>query len=78
MPYTHQPVLLKETINYLNIKQDGLYVDGTLGRGGHSQAILNNLSDRGMVIGIDRDWQAIAAARKKILKNKKKYKVNSG
>lgn len=55
----HKPVLLDEVIEMLNIKDDGIYVDATVGGGGHTRAILSRLSDRGLVIGIDRDEEAI-------------------
>ena len=69
MEYDHQPVLLDECINYLNIKKDGIYIDGTLGRGGHSSAILEKLNNNGKLIAIDRDEKAIKEVRKKF-KNK--------
>jgi len=58
----HVPVLLGPVLEGLEIKQDGLYVDGTFGRGGHSSAILQKLSENGRLIAIDRDPQAIASA----------------
>ena len=58
----HVPVLLGPALKGLNIKQDGLYVDGTFGRGGHSSAILEQLNADGQLIAIDRDPQAIASA----------------
>jgi len=58
----HVPVLLGPVLEGLDIKQDGLYVDGTFGRGGHSSAILQRLSENGRLIAIDRDPQAIASA----------------
>jgi len=58
----HVPVLLGPVLDGLDIKQDGLYVDGTFGRGGHSSAILQQLGDNGRLIAMDRDPQAIAAA----------------
>lgn len=70
MEYDHQPVLLDECINYLNIKNDGIYIDGTLGRGGHSSAIFEKLNNKGKLIAIDRDEKAIKEVRKKF-KNKK-------
>ena len=59
---THVPVLLGPVLDGLDIKEDGLYVDGTFGRGGHSQEILQRLGPSGRLIAIDRDPDAIAAA----------------
>ena len=53
MEFKHTSVLLWETINHLNIKPDGIYVDGTLGGGGHSFHICEKLSENGRLIGID-------------------------
>ncbi len=61
----HIPVLLEECIKYLNIKPDGVYVDGTLGMGGHSEAILQRLTT-GRLIAIDRDAVAIERAGKRL------------
>lgn len=61
--FTHTTVLLNEAVNGLNIVPDGIYVDGTFGRGGHSQLILSQLGTQGRLLAIDRDPQAIAAAR---------------
>jgi len=58
----HVPVLLGPVLEGLKIKPDGCYVDGTLGRGGHSKEILQRLNERGRLIAIDRDPQAIASA----------------
>ncbi|MDJ0813126.1 MAG: 16S rRNA (cytosine(1402)-N(4))-methyltransferase RsmH [Woeseiaceae bacterium] len=58
----HVPVLLGPVLEGLDIKKDGVYVDGTFGRGGHSKAILQRLGDKGRLLAIDRDPQAIAAA----------------
>ena len=54
----HVPVMINEVIKYLNIKENGIYVDGTLGSGGHSAEILSNIS-QGKLIGLDRDAEAI-------------------
>ncbi|MGI9221374.1 MAG: 16S rRNA (cytosine(1402)-N(4))-methyltransferase RsmH [Woeseiaceae bacterium] len=58
----HVPVLLEPVLDGLAIKEDGIYVDGTFGRGGHSSAILERLNNKGQLIAIDRDPQAIASA----------------
>ncbi len=58
----HETVLLKEAVDALDVKADGIYVDGTFGRGGHSRELLSRLGTRGRVIALDRDPQAIAAA----------------
>ncbi len=59
----HRPVLLDEALGALAIRSDGVYVDGTFGRGGHTRALLARLGPAGRVVAIDRDPQAIAAAR---------------
>ena len=66
MEFKHKSVLLEETIENLNIKPDGIYVDGTLGGGGHSYHIAERLSSKGRLIGIDQDADAIAAATKRL------------
>ena len=67
MEFKHKPVLLKETIDGLNIKEDGIYVDGTLGGAGHSKEILKKLdSTKGILIGIDRDEEALNAAKQNL------------
>lgn len=63
MEFKHEPVLLKECIEGLDIKEDGIYVDGTLGGAGHSKKILEELENTGKLIGIDRDIEAINAAK---------------
>ena len=66
MEFRHKSVLLDETIDNLNIKPDGIYVDGTLGGGGHSYEIAKRLSDNGRLIGIDQDEDAIRAATERL------------
>lgn len=66
MEFKHYSVLLEETIDNLNIKPDGVYVDGTLGGGGHSYQICKRLTDGGRLIGIDQDKDAIAAAGERL------------
>lgn len=65
MDFKHEPVLLKETIEGLNIKPNGIYVDGTLGGAGHSFKIVQKL-DTGRLVGIDQDLDAIAAAKTRL------------
>lgn len=62
MEFVHKSVLLQETIDGLMIKPDGIYVDGTLGGGGHASEVAKRLSDKGSIIGIDQDAAAIEAA----------------
>ena len=66
MEFKHKSVLLFETIDHLNIKPDGIYVDGTLGGGGHSFQILKQLGDGGRLIGIDQDEDALKAAGERL------------
>ena len=63
MEFKHKPVMLDECIEGLNIKPDGIYVDGTLGGAGHSNKIVEKLSNNGKLIGIDRDEEALKAAK---------------
>ena len=62
MEFKHKSVLLNETIEGLNIKPDGIYVDGTLGGGGHAYEVCRRLGEKGSIIGIDQDEAAIEAA----------------
>lgn len=66
MEFNHQPVMLQECIEALNINKDGVYVDGTLGGAGHSEQIVKRLSENGRLIGIDRDEDALQAASKRL------------
>lgn len=66
MEFKHKSVLLNECLDGLNIKEDGIYVDGTLGGAGHSNEILKRLKKDGMLIGIDRDMDALNAAKKRL------------
>lgn len=66
MDFKHVSVLLDETIDGLNINPDGIYVDGTLGGGGHSYQICKRLSSKGRLIGIDQDGEALEAARERL------------
>ena len=62
MEFNHYSVLLNETIDGLNIKPDGIYVDGTLGGGGHAYEVCRRLGEKGSIVGIDQDAAAIEAA----------------
>lgn len=66
MEFSHVSVLLEETIEQLHIRPDGIYVDGTLGGGGHAWEVCRRLSDKGRFIGIDQDADAIEAAGKRL------------
>ncbi|MCR5269059.1 MAG: 16S rRNA (cytosine(1402)-N(4))-methyltransferase RsmH [Lachnospiraceae bacterium] len=66
MNFSHQTVLLTETVEALCVKPEGTYVDGTLGGGGHAEAIARGLNDQGRLIGIDQDMAAIEAAGERL------------
>ena len=66
MEFKHKSVMLMETVDGLNVKKDGIYVDGTLGGAGHSKEILKRLNGTGLLIGIDRDKEALKAANENL------------
>jgi len=66
LEFKHKPVMLEECIQGLNIKENGIYIDGTLGGAGHSKEIAKRLSKEGLLIGIDRDEEALKAAKEKL------------
>ncbi len=66
MEFKHISVLLQESVDALDIKPDGIYVDGTMGGGGHSEAVVSKLSPKGLLIGIDRDTEALEASSKRL------------
>ena len=66
MEFKHKSVLLEETIEGLDIKPDGIYVDGTLGGAGHAGEVCRKLSAKGRFIGIDQDQDAIIAASERL------------
>lgn len=76
MEFSHIPVLFNETIDLLNIKPNGIYIDGTAGGGGHSEAILKKLTT-GKLISIDQDPDAISAVTKRLSKYKNSVIVES-
>jgi 16S rRNA (cytosine1402-N4)-methyltransferase len=67
MEFEHKPIMLEECIEFLKIRHDGVYLDGTLGGGGHSSEIVKSLGPNGVLIGIDQDKNAIEAAKKRLL-----------
>ena len=71
----HEPVLLKEAIAGLAIKPDGIYIDATFGRGGHSQAILECLGPKGRLIAFDKDPAAVQFARQGIFKDDARFAI---
>ena len=66
MEFNHKSVMLEECIQGLNIKTDGIYVDGTMGGAGHSKEIAKKISNKGLLIGIDRDEEAICVAKERL------------
>lgn len=66
MEFHHDSVLLRETIEQLHIKPDGVYLDGTLGGGGHAEAVMQRLSERGRLFGVDQDEEAVRAAAERL------------
>lgn len=75
MMFEHKSVLLYETIDSLNIKPDGIYVDGTLGGGGHALEVCKRLNEYGRLIGIDQDADAIKAAKERLMEYKDRVTV---
>ena len=66
MEFKHEPIMLNECIENLNIKPDGIYVDGTIGGAGHSLRIAQSLSSNGLLIGIDRDEEALNVSKERL------------
>lgn len=78
MEFKHETVLLHETVENLNIDPRGVYVDGTLGGGGHSELICSKLSEEGLLIGIDQDEEALASAQERLKKHSNRFEfINS-
>lgn len=75
MAFEHKSVLLEETIDSLAIKPDGIYVDGTLGGGGHAFEVCRRLGDKGRLIGIDQDADAICAASERLAEFRDKVTI---
>ena len=76
--FFHIPVLTKEILNYLNLKKGGVYIDCTLGGGGHSKAILENIYPYGLLIGIDQDTEAIETVQEELKNYIDKVKLVRG
>lgn len=74
MKFDHMPVMLNECIDNLQIKEDGIYVDGTLGGAGHGREIYRRLSGKGTLVGIDQDQAALEAARNELDKVERQAK----
>ena len=72
----HIPVMTSEVLDFLNLKKDGIYIDGTVGAGGHTFEILSKLSSKGMVVGLDRDGDALEISSKKLSPFKKQIKLH--
>ncbi len=73
--FQHQPVLLKESLSFLNIKPSGVYVDATVGGAGHAIWIARELDETGLIIGIDQDQAAIEAAQEKLKNVKPRFEL---
>ncbi len=66
MEFKHEPIMLQECIEGLHIKPNGIYVDGTIGGAGHSSKIIERLSQEGLLVGIDRDEEALCASKERL------------
>ncbi len=66
MSFSHVPVLSREVLEYLRPERGGLFVDGTLGGGGHAELVLSRMPETGRLIGIDRDWEAVTASEERL------------
>ncbi|PIV84825.1 MAG: 16S rRNA (cytosine(1402)-N(4))-methyltransferase, partial [Nitrospirae bacterium CG17_big_fil_post_rev_8_21_14_2_50_50_9] len=78
MQKKHRPVMREESLSMLNIRPGGLYVDSTLGDGGHAEIMLKKSSPDGMVIGIDRDPEAVARASERLSPFRNRVRVMQG
>ena len=72
----HIPVMTSEVLEFLNLKMDGVYIDGTIGAGGHANEILSNLSPKAKVIGLDRDTDALEISKKRLIHFKKQISLH--
>lgn len=78
MALIHQPVLLKEVVDFLRVKPGGRYVDGTLGGGGHAEAVLERMEGRGLYVGIDRDPEALVRCGERLAPFKNSLRLVRG
>lgn len=78
MAITHQPVLVSEILRFLNVKPAGVYLDGTLGGGGHALALLELLGPDGLLIGMDRDANALERARERLKRFENRLHIHHG
>jgi len=78
MSFHHIPVLYREVLEYLQPERGGIFVDGTLGGGGHAEMVLSRLPESGRLIGIDRDREALAASTERLKKFGEKFRAVHG
>ena len=71
--FSHLPVFLDEVLQHLSLKKNGIYVDCTIGEGGHAEAILENIGDEGLLIGLDKDSKALNVAEERLKKTGKNF-----
>lgn len=69
----HVPVLIKEVLQYLKLKEDGIYVDCTIGEGGHSEQILKSIGEKGFLLGLDKDRESLDVAKERLAKISKNF-----
>lgn len=74
----HLPVMFAEALQQLAIKKDGVYLDCTFGRGGHSQGILNELGENGRLLAFDRDWDAVNSEYAQVMRQDARFKLIQG
>ena len=78
MDTKHEPAMLGEVVEGLHIRPDGIYVDATIGAGGHAEAILQQLGSRGTLVGIDWDGDAVEFAKKRLARYSKQLRIHRG
>jgi len=74
----HVPVLMNEVLELLNVREGGVYIDGTMGSGGHSEAILERIGEQGLLLGIDRDGDALERCGRRLAKYGDRLKMVRG